>query len=1093
MHKGEKSMNKFVAVTVAAACGMSVLAPCASALDEYSIFWDSGGLYINGRTDSENANAAVSVTDEDGKMYYADQTKSGTDGVFTFSAPIPYSEGMTVRLADASSGETVTENSESLAGGIEIYPEYPDIVARNTDFAVTVSKDGKTVPLTVYDVGGTITYSDTTVTRHRRFCEFAVKGGAEVTVKPNVEYETYDVIATGDELPSVKNADGSITVTLDKPRDFIVRLDGETRFDNDLGRILCVFADEPEMRPFGKDVIFMDAGLHEGDITVTGGKTLYLSPGAVVKGKIKAKGTNTKVLGRGLVLDPNEGTNTDGNFMLSIGPAYNAEIKDVKVASRSQGCFNVTMSGSDGTLVDGVRVMGSVISDDGISVFGKSDDVWIKDCFIYNVDDALVLGGTAGKNVSEAKVTGCLIGTSCSVFAVPQNVGIVKAKGNTAFELASGNDQKHGLVKNIVDPAGECRIPLLKIEDFDSSKSNVTAGMMWLQGCGSKYEKNIKLINVKMREPDAEDIGKGEWNAKHYDIYQRSFDGVPESSNYNISVNGLYYDGTKVTQSSSYNKLIALFSNVLIYVWDEDTNRVNFLEKSSGIPEAPTDVCGEELDGMLRISWTEKNIDTEYRIYRNGVLAAETPAHEYYATRYAEGDEFTVTAVNETGESAKSAAYVCGYDSGLPKSDRLAVYKNTHGNSAETSADDNVKASLTRRYVGSPKDTAMKEKIGFDLWHNDKAIMRTDIDPNAAEDDEVVRFYIRPKKMIEAGTNFAGEGFDFWNLTSGGMTVLDLSECAEYGYVTMDLCIKDFRKNVSAKDIYITLGDLKDCTNGDFIATDDQNGNLGNAQMYENLVGVRLSDYYSDSDAGTVKTIKIPLAEFIELSDKTWQYSYAGVERGINLGRFSYIGYIWAPSDKNAEYDDSAQMIYADNISIENIIPPTAEAVPNGDNTTAIKWRTLNSDITRYSIFKNGKFYAESDTAGYIDSAEAKETDVYSVDAVNGAGYKAYSVKRTSSKLWEAKFSANGKTVTSMCAGDITVSGKLYDGVSGRVVVCRYDKEGVLKETKMFGCGFGESFEHTLKGCAETDMISVYLWSGAELMLPKSVQKTLTK
>ncbi len=1071
-----KNMKKITARFVTGVIAASMLSVNASAMSEYSMFWDSSGLSINGKTNAGQANAGISITDSSGRLVYADQIKSAQDGKFSFDVKSAYSDNMTVRLSDAS-GETITENSYDLKSGIEIYPKYPDVIARNDDFAVNVQQGNVRRTLTVYDTGITYEENNAEAVRHRRFCEFAFFGeGVTLTVTPKESYTNYEVIADGAELESARNTDGSISIKMNKPQDFILRLDGDKWYGNDLGKVLCVFADGPKDMPTGKNVIYKQAGLHEGNITLTGGQTLYLAPGALVKGKIKVTGTNAKICGNGIIYDPDEITNSGGH-MMSIGPSCNAKINGIKIAGRSRGNYNIALYGADDTLIDNVRILSCMISDDGISVFSGTDRLNIQNCFIYNVDNAFVLDGSSLNYPTTTQISGCLIGTSSSVFYPQGHVGIVNATGNTSFEMASGTDKKHGLIQNRIDPYGEASIQLLKIKDFDASHANVTAKLMWMQGCGSEYGKNIKLINVRMREPNLTDI-------------YVNCDEMPESGGYNIEINGLYFDSTEIIDAKPLIEPFVSRKDVVTYIWNESTNKISFLPSAerTGVLLMPTELNAEVTGKKMQLEWTEKNIDADYyNIYKNNKLIGTSAVNNYQVTEFAKGDVFTVSAVLGDKESEKSEAYV-SLSEGAPVSNRLTLYKDSYGGNAETNHDDNVRADLLRRFVASPKDPL---KTGFDIWHNDNAVPRKSIDPDATGDDNVIRFYFRPKKILECDTNFAGEGFSFTNMASGGLTTVDLSECAKQGYITADVYISDLQKGITTDDIYITLGDLKDCINGDFIADDNHGGNSGNALQNENLVGVKLSEYYSDNNVGTIKTIKVPFTKFMELDGSKWHYSYAGVDRGINLRRLSYIGYIWAPTDAAADYDNSEQFIYMDNVSVQNVIAPDAVAEPYENNETSLKWNVKNSDIKNYDIIKNGEFYINVAGNMFTDIAESAETNEYSVMPINEFGYRAYSTNRVNAKLWNIEFYSDAFPIKNMKSGDIVIKGELMPGVSGKIIACRYDKNGSLTGSQLVNCDSDNKFECTVADCGGTDRITVYFWSGIKAMFPKAVERTL--
>ena len=213
-----------------------------------------------------------------------------------------------------------------------IYPELPEPIRRNYDYKVTVTQGDKSAGIPVYNhtmeydapdraIGGDL---------YRRFSQFAFSGEkVRVDIAVNQSFEYYSV------FPSAKNFeteyhDGVISVYLDKPDYFGIRL------DDDDNSILSVFADLPEYPgdiPKKDDprVIWV-----EGWKDVEGGilylkeenTTLYIAPGAVLNSRLDIRGANSKVLGRGVILDPfeniykldirNGGTETHGVMLCQL-------------------------------------------------------------------------------------------------------------------------------------------------------------------------------------------------------------------------------------------------------------------------------------------------------------------------------------------------------------------------------------------------------------------------------------------------------------------------------------------------------------------------------------------------------------------------------------------------------------------------------------------------------------------------------------------------------------------------------------------------------------------------------------------------------
>lgn len=110
---------------------------------------------------------------------------------------------------------------------------------------------------------------------------------------------------------------------------------------------------------------------------------------------------------------------------------------------------------------------------------------------------------------------------------------------------------------------------------------------------------------------------------------------------------------------------------------------------------------------------------------------------------------------------------------------------------------------------------------------------------------------------------------------------------------------------------------------------------------------------------------------------------------------------------------------------------------------------------------------------------------------MNNAGYRAFSVNRTNVKLWNINFYSGDTPVVEMCPGDITIKGTLENGASGSIAVCRYDKDGTLKFSKILECDAQNGIEYTITDCCETDKIKVYFWSNMGSLFPKAIEKTL--
>ena len=188
--------------------------------------------------------------------------------------------------------------------------------------------------------------------------------------------------------PSVR--DGVIEFPLTTPGQFSVELDG------DLKRPLFLFANPPEteVSPTAPSGFHRFAGgkVHEpGIIEVKSGETVYLAPGAVVRGAVRARNAkNIRILGRG-VLDGGRNRELLGGQQVHLIDLQ--ECEDVTIDGLTLinsltwqivpvACSNVT--------IRNVKIVSGNNSDDGIDVV-RSRHVTIERCFIRTKDDCIAV------------------------------------------------------------------------------------------------------------------------------------------------------------------------------------------------------------------------------------------------------------------------------------------------------------------------------------------------------------------------------------------------------------------------------------------------------------------------------------------------------------------------------------------------------------------------------------------------------------------------------------------------------------------------------------------------------------------------------
>ncbi len=308
--------------------------------------------------------------------------------------------------------------AENAGYKLVLYPEYPSELARDYDYEVTLTQNGNTVSIPVYNpsrLKGSFNANKGTDS-WRRFCEFSFEGEVTVSVKTKLKVDSYSVLPSSKGILSTFE-NGTITFTLTKPENIVIRL------NDDQNTNLCIFA-EDLMEDFdyqaeidaGRNVIYFDAGFNNlnnekttvnfnvspyGQIRVPKNTTLYLAPGALVPNRLILKDDGAKVLGRGALIDPRTDRATSGeSHMLLLtrneggGVVYddfinNVEINGIRILDAY--CFNVDISYAKNTTLSNLKVLSSEISTDGVTVRNDCSNITVDNCFFYVNDNNMVV------------------------------------------------------------------------------------------------------------------------------------------------------------------------------------------------------------------------------------------------------------------------------------------------------------------------------------------------------------------------------------------------------------------------------------------------------------------------------------------------------------------------------------------------------------------------------------------------------------------------------------------------------------------------------------------------------------------------------
>jgi hypothetical protein len=240
------------------------------------------------------------------------------------------------------------------------------------------------------------------------FANFDMAGQVSIVVKAKRPLRNTVIRPNYPDVQLKVVDDNTLSITLGSPRKISIEPDGRK------GPLL-LFANpvEPDSPKAGSPgVIYFGPGLHQpGKIEVGDNQAVYLAGGAVVKGAIVARGSNIRVLGRG-ILDGSDYEWRKGPANFTVGIiGTNVEVSGITVRGSSH--WTIVPNASRDVTVRNVKLCGGrVQNDDGINPC-NSQNVHITDCFIRTDDDCVAMKGLdlrrPNNNVENIIVENCTL------------------------------------------------------------------------------------------------------------------------------------------------------------------------------------------------------------------------------------------------------------------------------------------------------------------------------------------------------------------------------------------------------------------------------------------------------------------------------------------------------------------------------------------------------------------------------------------------------------------------------------------------------------------------------------------------------------
>jgi hypothetical protein len=259
---------------------------------------------------------------------------------------------------------------------------YPENAPVSDAYAVTLNK----APCYVFPVPeSTKRMSGYVDSFFPHVANFDITGEVRVAITPKA---TVNSVKIRPERAGIvhKIKGNTVEFTISRPHFLSIEING------DIEHPLLLFANAPETETPDKDdpdVIFFEAGkIHDrGRFDVSGNKTVYIAPGAIVRGGIIAGNCeNIRITGRGIL--SGELFQGEHNRMIELNSVKNVLIEGITIVDSKH--WTIPLMACDGVEIRGIKIVSNTGWDDGIDVVGSSN-VTVDGCFIRTKDDCIAV------------------------------------------------------------------------------------------------------------------------------------------------------------------------------------------------------------------------------------------------------------------------------------------------------------------------------------------------------------------------------------------------------------------------------------------------------------------------------------------------------------------------------------------------------------------------------------------------------------------------------------------------------------------------------------------------------------------------------
>ncbi len=242
---------------------------------------------------------------------------------------------------------------------------------------------------------------------------FEVAKAAEVEINAGFDVRWVDVRPRSSRvIPSIGSDHRRVRLTMTGAVPLTVE------FNGDIARVVHLFGYAPETdvpMPEAPGVRFFGPGIHDaGLVELKDNETLYLAPGAWVRGNVRSIGTrNISIRGRGVLDGSNvpvragssaEEAGGEGlRNMVYLEGTTGARIEGITIFNSQD--WTVYLNRANGTTVDGVRILNPSVQygDDGFDVVSSSH-VRIENTFVRTNDDCVVVKNLGNVDTADIMV-----------------------------------------------------------------------------------------------------------------------------------------------------------------------------------------------------------------------------------------------------------------------------------------------------------------------------------------------------------------------------------------------------------------------------------------------------------------------------------------------------------------------------------------------------------------------------------------------------------------------------------------------------------------------------------------------------------------